>query len=131
MLFWMRQRGTTMAGLVGWPSVTLLASLALTQPSHASIFGKDKMDVPQWGVDAAKTHTPSYAKDAPAVILYDEYLETIDAQGHAIEREREVIRILKPQGRSWGACAVSYDVDEKINYFRAWTIAAEIGRAHV
>ena len=125
MLFWRRQRGTTMAGLVRWPSVTLLASLALTQPSHASIFGKDKMDVPQWGVDAAKTHTPSYAKDAPAVILYDEYLETIDAQGHAIEREREVIRILKPQGRSWGACAVSYDVDEKINYFRAWTIAAD------
>jgi len=91
-------------------------------PSAA--FGKEKLDPPQWGLDAAKTRTPDYAKDAPAVILYDEYVETIDSQGRAVEREREVIRILKPQGRERG-CGVSYDVDEKINYFRAWTIAAD------
>ncbi len=80
--------------------------------------------VPQWGLDAAKTHTPGYAKDAAAVILYDEYVETIDEQGRAIEREREAIRILKPQGRG-NTCAVNYNEDEKINYFRAWTIAAD------
>ncbi len=34
------------------------------------------------------------------------------------------MRILKPQGRKEG-CTVSYDVDEKINYLRAWTIAAD------
>jgi len=73
---------------------------------------------------AYKTHTPDYAKDASAVILYDEYVETIDANGRATEREREVIRILKPQGRH-DTCEVGYDVDEKINYFRVWTIAAD------
>ena len=41
-----------------------------------------------------------------------------------MEREREAIRILKPQGRNHG-CEVRYDVDEKINYFREWTIAAD------
>jgi hypothetical protein len=82
------------------------------------------MDPPQWGLDAAKTKTPIYAKDSPAVILYDEYLETIDAYGRAVEREREAIRILKPQGKG-NTCGVSYDVDEKINYFRVWTIAAD------
>jgi len=73
---------------------------------------------------AYKTHTPDYAKDASAVILYDEYVETIDANGRATEREREAIRILKPQGRH-DTCEVGYDVDEKINYFRVWTIAAD------
>lgn len=105
--------------------VALLLAPSLCAVSlHASIFGHDKMDVPQWGVDAAKTRTPEYVKDAAAVILYDEYVETIDAQGRAVEREREAIRILKPQGRG-NTCEVSYDVDQKVNYFRAWTIAAD------
>ncbi len=92
-------------------------------PSFAGWFSKG-LPVPQWGLDAAKTPTPDYAKDASAIILYDEYVETIDAQGHAVEREREAIRILQPQGRG-NSCAVSYDVDEKINYFRVWTMAAD------
>jgi hypothetical protein len=94
------------------------------QPGHASWFGKDKQDLPQWGLDAAKTPTPAYVKDAATVILLDEYLETVDSDGRATERAREVIRILKPQGRKT-ACEVSYDVDEKVNYFREWTIAAD------
>jgi len=49
-------------------------------------FGKDKMDLPQWGLDAAKTATPDYAKDASAVVLYDETVETVDEQGRAVER---------------------------------------------
>jgi hypothetical protein len=76
-------------------------------------------------MEAYKTHVPDYAKDAAAVILYDEYVETVDESGRALEREREVIRILKPQGRNDGECEVAYDVDEKVNYFRVWTIAAD------
>jgi transglutaminase-like putative cysteine protease len=104
----------------------LLAALLLCfcAPSHAGWFGGDKQPVPQWGLDAYKTRTPDYAKDAAALILYDEYIETVDDQGRAVEREREAIRILKPQGRH-NTCSVEYDVDEKINYFRVWTIAAD------
>ncbi|MGO8757660.1 MAG: DUF3857 domain-containing protein [Terracidiphilus sp.] len=91
--------------------------------AHAGLFGKDA-PVPQWGLDAAKTHTPDYAKDSPSVILFDEYVETIDGQGRAVEREREAIRILQPQARNQG-CEVRYDVDEKIDYFREWTIGAD------
>jgi hypothetical protein len=92
-------------------------------PAQAGIFGKSQ-PVPQWGLDAYKTHAPDYAKDAAAVILFDEYLETVDSNGRAVEREREAIRVLKPQGRH-NTCEVSSDVDEKINYFRVWTIAAD------
>ena len=100
------------------------AALALgCAPGFASWFSKGQ-PVPDWGMEAYKTKTPDYAKDANAVILYDEYVETIDGQGRAVEREREAIRILKPQGRG-NTCAVSFDEDQKINYFRAWTIATD------
>jgi len=94
-------------------------------PASAGWFSKGQ-PVPDWAVQAAKTPTPTPAvvKDAAAVVLYDENVETIDANGRATERHREVRRILKPQGRH-SSCDVSYDVDNKVNYFRAWTITAD------
>ena len=100
----------------------MLAGVACGTVS-ASWFNKGQ-PVPDWAVEAAKTPTPAYVKDASSVVLYDEHLETVDGSGRATERHRKVVRILKPQGRENG-CAVSYDVDEKINYFRAWTLAAD------
>jgi hypothetical protein len=104
---------------------SIVAGLLAIVPTNGScgIFNKNQ-PLPDWAVQANKTHTPDYAKDASAVILYDEYIETIDGSGRATERERQAIRILKPQGRH-NSCAVGYDVDEKINYFRVWTLAAD------
>ena len=80
--------------------VAVAARLLPLLARPASRFGKESRARPQWGLDAAKTPTPAYANDAAAIILFDEYLETVDAQGRAVEREREAIRILKPQGRN-------------------------------
>ena len=105
------------------PALFLAAALLLSaclQPS----FAKSNQPVPDWAMQAYKTPIPDYAKDAAAVILYDEFVETIDAQGRAVERERRVKRVLKPQGRAQITCSVGYSEDEKINYFRVWTIAA-------
>jgi Transglutaminase-like superfamily len=93
------------------------------RPASAGVFDKSQ-PVPQWGLDAYKTKVPDYAKGSSSVVLFDEYLETIDNSGRAVEREREAIRILEPQGRGEG-CEVHYDVDEKINYFREWTMGAD------
>jgi hypothetical protein len=102
--------------------VVSLAAFTGSVPSAA----KDKPEpAPQWAVDAAKTPTPASAKDASAVVLFDEYLITVDDQNHAVEREREAIRILKPQGRGYTHCSIGYDIDEKLNYFRSWTIAPD------
>jgi hypothetical protein len=97
----------------------------LCAPCHAGWLGTGKVDIPQWGLDASKTPTPAYVKDAAAVILLDEYVETIDTQGRATERERYAVRILKPQGRNDAYCSVYFSQDEKINTFQAWTIAAD------
>lgn len=108
-------------------SIVSLAAFAyvlflFAQPAAAS----SKADpAPDWAVDAAKTANPANIKDAPAVILYDEYLLTIDEQNHAVERERYAVRILKPQGREYAQCEASYDIDEKLNYFRSWTFTAD------
>ena len=91
-------------------ALALTLALGACGTAAASWFGKGQ-PVPDWGMQAYKIKTPDYASDASAVILFDEYVETIDAQGRATEREREAIRILKPQGRD-NSCAVSYDVDE-------------------
>ena len=107
--------------LASFLAAVLLACAAV--PAHAGLFGKDS-PVPQWGLDAAKTPTPSYDSDAASVILYDEYLESIDGQGRAVERRRYAKRILKPQDRDT-SCDVVYDVDEKVNYFREWTLTAD------
>jgi transglutaminase-like putative cysteine protease len=94
-------------------------------PSWQTAVAKDNQaTLPQWASDAARTPTPDYAKNSGSVVLLDEYVESIDGQGRAVEREREAIRILQPQARD-EACNVSYDVDEKINYFRAWTLGAD------
>lgn len=90
-----------------------IESAAKTQPA------------PDWAVSAAKTPTPADTGDAPAVLLYDEYLITVDEQNHAVERERFAIRILKPQGRPYSHCAAEYDTDAKLDYFRSWTIAPD------
>lgn len=107
--------------VLGWVTAALVA--ALSAPAGASWFSKGQ-PVPDWGTTAAKTPTPGYAKDANDVILYKEFVETVDVQGRAVERERRVIRILKPQGRRY-TCDVSYDEDEKIHYFRAWTVTPD------
>jgi hypothetical protein len=104
-----------------------MVTAAMTSPLHAGIFGgKDKpQPVPQWALDVAKVPTPASAKSAEAVILFDEYLVTVDSQGRAVEREREVKRILKPQARNWGRCLAGVEEDMKLNYLRAWTITPE------
>ena len=107
---------------LGAATVCCAALSALAPPA----FAKDKPSpAPDWAVEAAKTPTPASAKDAPAVVLFDEYLITIDDQNHAVERERIAVRILKPQGRGHSHCSIGYDTDEKLNYFRSWTITPD------
>jgi hypothetical protein len=117
----MRIRLSTSSCLRYAAVATLLA--VVPTPGTAGIFNKN-LPLPDWAIEANKTHTPDYAKDASAVVLYEEFLESVDGSGRATERHRRALRILKPQGRK-NFCDVDYDVDEKVNYFHAWTIAAD------
>ena len=72
-----------------------------------------------------KLRIPANVGDAKAVVLFDEYFITLDAQNHAVERERRAVRILNLQGREYGVYGIDYDVDEKVNYFHSWTITKD------
>jgi hypothetical protein len=102
-------------------AVSCAAALLGTIPATAA----KPQPAPDWAVAAAKTPTPSSAKDAPAVVLFDEYLITVDTNNRAVERERFAVRILKPQGRHYANCRAAYDIDEKLNYFRSWTFTPD------
>ena len=110
-----------------------LLALAIAISSICALLGpvpaaaRDKHEpAPQWAVDAANIPTPTSAKDASAVILFDEYLITVDDRNHAVRRRRFAARILQPQGRRlYSHCSISYDVDENLNYFRSWTITPD------
>ena len=104
-------------------TAALLACLPLAVSHRAAARAKEAA-VPQWALDAANTPTPADAGDASATVLNDEYLITVDEQNHAVERERLVVRILKPQGREYSHCSAEYTSDAKLDYFHAWTISS-------
>src|ERR1700742_911010 len=100
-----------------WQMNGKFAVLGMALCCALPVWAKEKsMPVPDWALEAAKTATPvvAAATNAPAVILSDEYLVTVDDQNRAVERERYVVRILKPQGRDYAHCAAFYDVDSKL-----------------
>ena len=95
-----------------------MASLLLAGvPAHASA------NVPDWVRDAAHQATPSgLAATTKAVVLLSDTTYSVSPDGRATEHVREVIRILRPQGRELAVPVVWYDKDSKISTFRVWSI---------
>jgi len=106
-------------------SLIAVFAVAVVFTPFAAEAKEKKMPAPDWAVTAAKTPTPATVGDAPAVVLFDEYTITVDAQNHAVEHRREAVRILKPQGRGYSHCGLVYDVGEKVTVFHVWTLAAD------
>jgi hypothetical protein len=78
--------------------------------------------VPDWVKAAAQQPLPALPESTKAVVLLDDETYTVDAKGQAVLHEREVIKILRPQGRGFGEPVVWFDKDEKILSLHAWSI---------
>ena len=111
--------------LHGFPALAVVFFCAMGLHSSRSAAAAKPQPAPAWALDVAKTATPFTVNDAAAVVLFDEYLITVDERNHAVERERFAVRILKPQGRKYAHCEASYDTDAKLNSFRSWTITPD------
>ena len=57
--------------------------------------------VPDWVVQAAAVKVPYYPPNTGAVVLLDDRLVSVGPDGRATERQRRVVKILRPQGRQY------------------------------
>ncbi|MDX6457614.1 MAG: hypothetical protein QOE55_1311, partial [Acidobacteriaceae bacterium] len=105
----------------GSPFARLLLCLVATVP-HAVLAANA---FPDWIVQAAGTSLPSYPSTVGAVVLLDDRLVTVAPDGRATERERRVIKILRPRGRQYAEIVAGYSKDEKLDFFHAWSIGPD------
>lgn len=80
-------------------------------------------DFPDWVTQAAaaQVHVPADEHPKAAVLLEDKLL-TVNADGQITERYREVIKILRPQGRSYAHPIAWFNKDHKLQSFHIWSI---------
>jgi transglutaminase-like putative cysteine protease len=81
---------------------------------------------PDWLVQAAADGSAQkYPAETKAVVLLDDTLITVGPDGKATERERSVLKILRPQGREYAEIVAWYRKDKKLNSFHAWSIGPD------
>jgi hypothetical protein len=93
---------------------------ALAAPAFAS-----KDSVPDWVRTAIAQPQGTYSPDTSAVVLLDETILTVGADGKAIEHHRHVVKILRPKGREDAVIVVPYDKDSKIQSLHVWSVGPD------
>jgi hypothetical protein len=87
-------------------------------PAHG--FGSQ---IPDWAINAS-TVKGDWG-DAKAVVLLQDTLLTVQPDGKAIERDRMVVKILRPEGRDYATPQVSFSKDQKLLSFHVWSISPD------
>ena len=101
------------------PAVAIL--FLLTTPALAS----RPDSVPDWVRTAAQQKIPAYSPETNAVVLLEDTTYTVAPDGSATEHYRQVVKILRPQGREEGVVAVPFDKDSKILSMHVWSIGPD------
>jgi Domain of Unknown Function with PDB structure (DUF3857)/Transglutaminase-like superfamily len=90
----------------------------------AAVFGTARADdAPQWLRTAASATVPTYDKDVPAVVLYDEDQVSLGTDGKLSTTENFAVRILTRDGRSFAIARADYLSNySKVKDILAWLI---------
>src|SRR5215469_1037620 len=83
-----------------------------------------QVNVPDWVRQAAAQPPGTYPPRTNAVVLLSEGSFLFTSAREYQEHYREVIRILRPEGRSEGELVVRYDAGEKVTSIHGWSIDA-------
>ena len=98
-----------------WVAVALLAMGTLTA----------RAETPDWLRAAAQETLPTYGDTVDGVVLLDDEQTTIAPDGQIKTLTRRVVRVLSLEGvKKWGAAAVGFDSETKLNYIKAWSITS-------
>ena len=79
-------------------SALLILALGFSATQSAHPYAAD--EVPAWLKQVSAAPIPTYDKDVPAVVLYDESIITVSADGHIRTNRSYAIRILTRKGNS-------------------------------
>ena len=74
---------------------------------------------------AAAQPVPHFSAETNAVILLDDTLYTVNPDGRAVEHRRQVVKILRPQGREDAVVYVPFEKDRKLTSLHVWSIAPD------
>lgn len=113
------QPGTRSAAFGCLPGVFALLGMWTACVSQAWAFGDH---VPDWVKTAAAQTLPKMPQTAKAVLLLEETTYTVGSDGRAVEHVREVMKILRPQGRDLARPSVYADKDTKVLSMHVWSI---------
>jgi transglutaminase-like putative cysteine protease len=79
--------------------------------------------VPDWLNAAAQKPLPgNLDKETNAIVLISERQVTVNDSGEVLTLNRIVIRILRPEGRSWGDVQVYFSPDNPLISLKGWSI---------
>src|ERR1700739_2835747 len=81
--------------------------------------------VPDWVRTASQQKLPDYTPETNAVVLLDDITYKVAPDGSAIEHHRNVIKILRPQGRKEAIVEVPFDKDRKILSMHVWRLGPD------
>jgi hypothetical protein len=85
-----------------------------------------KPEFPEWVTQAAAAQPHLTAGDHPkAVILLEDTLLTVQADGQITERYRKVVKILQPGGRDYAHPVAWFNKDHKLRSFHIWSIGPD------
>ena len=80
---------------------------------------------PDWLKQAAQTQLPVYPDDPDSVVLLDDTVTTVSAQGDIRTTHRRAYKILRPAGSTKGIVSVYFDSETELTSFKAWSITAK------
>jgi len=80
--------------------------------------------VPPWIQAQLNVPLPDHDARTPAVVLYSETTLTVEPNGKMLRVERQVIKILRPEGGRYGIIRADSNVQSRIIGMHGWNIAA-------
>jgi transglutaminase-like putative cysteine protease len=80
---------------------------------------------PPWMQAQVGAPIPEHDEKTTAVMLYSEVVLTVQPNGQLKRLDREVYRILRPDGKDRGTVRVNIDAQTRVNSLHAWSIPAD------
>src|ERR1700719_931542 len=101
-------------------TAAVLALCWLIGPAPASA-----SDAPAWMHALVNVPLPVHDDKTDAVVLYSEYIFTVQPNGKIKYMERAAYKILRVGGRAYGVVSANFDADTRVTAMHGWCIPAQ------